>query len=193
MNSKRIWIIAMVFGLIAAGMMYVLITDNKNQSTTVKQTTPEVSKEEEKENVEAEEQVEEENIYEYIPVSQGKRAITLEVTDVQGVAGLVRPGSYIDVIAVMQQPEEEQILQHDSATLLLQNVKILSVGHAADDEETMKRYQMITVEVTPKEGLVVSFSSRYELYIMLRQDGDDKIEPDDTHIHENELHEGVFN
>ncbi|MGB5944464.1 hypothetical protein, partial [Paenisporosarcina sp.] len=61
-----------------------------------------------------------------------------------------------------------------------------------DDEETKNRYQMVTVEVTPKEGLILGFSTRYELYLMLRQDGDDLIEPDHTHIHEDELHEGVF-
>jgi pilus assembly protein CpaB len=92
----------------------------------------------------------------------------------------------------MEGPEEKEEAQHDSATLLLQNVKILAIGHSADDEETTKRYQMVTVEVTPKEGLILGFSTRYELYLMLRQDGDDKIEPAHTHIHEDELHEGVF-
>lgn len=179
-----------MFGIIAAGMMYLKVTESQNQS--VQQDNPSVIKDEEKVQQKVEDQVEDEIVPKMIPVSEGKRAITIAMTDVQGIAGFVTPGSYVDVIAVMEGPEEKEEAQHDSATLLLQNVKILAVGHSADDEETMKRYQMVTVEVTPKEGLTLGFSTRYELYLMLRQDGDDKIEPAHTHIHEDELHEGVF-
>ena len=179
-----------MFGIIAAGMMYLKITDSQNQP--IQKETPSVVKDEGKKQQKVEDKVKEEIVPKMIPVSEGKRAITIATTDVQGIAGFVTPGSYVDVIAVMQGPEEKEEAQHDSATLLLQNVKILAIGHSADDEETMKRYQMVTVEVTPKEGLILGFSTRYELYLMLRQDGDDKIEPAHTHIHEDELHEGVF-
>ena len=83
-------------------------------------------------------------------------------------------------------------MQHDAATLLLQNVKVLAIGHAADDEETMKRYQMVTIEVTSIEGLTLSFATKYDLHLLLREEGDTEIEPDHTHVHEDELHKGVF-
>lgn len=190
MNTKKIWLLAMVFGIIAAGMMYLMIIDKQNQPEI--QESHLIIEENLEEIVEVETEVEEEVVSKLIPVSVGKRAITIAVADVQGIAGFVNAGSYVDVIAVMEVAEEQKESQHDSATLLLQNVKVLAVGHAADDEETMGRYQMVTVEVTPKEGLTLSFSSRYELYLMLRQDGDEKLEPDHPHIHEDELHEGVF-
>ena len=187
MNTKKIWLFAMVFGVIAAVMMFVMIMENES----VEQVSPPPVIEEE-ETVEEVEQVEEEKGDEMIPIAEGKRALTVAVTDVHGAAGFVVPGSYVDIVAVMEVPEEQKETQHDSATLLLQNVKVLAVGHAGDDKETMKHYQMITVEVTPKEGLVLGFSTRYELYVMLRQEGDDNLEPEDTHIHEDDLHEGVF-
>ena len=180
----------MVFGVIAAGLLYFKITESQKQ--TIQPEKPQVIEDKEKE---VEEKVEEVTVPKMIPVSEGKRAMTIVTTDAQGIAGFLSPGSYVDVIAVMEEPEKQaqEEPQHDSATLLLQNVKVLAVGHSADDEETMKRYQMVTVEVTPKEGLILGFSTRYELHLMLRQDGDDNIEPEHTHIHEDELHEGVFN
>lgn len=179
----------MVFGIIAAGMLYLKVTES--QKPPIQQEKPLVVEAKEKKGKEKVEEI----APKLIPFSEGKRAMTIATTDVQGIAGFVKPGSYVDVIAVMEGPEKEageEEPQHDSATLLLQNVKVLAIGHSADDEETKNRYQMVTVEVTPKEGLILGFSTRYELYLMLRQDGDDLIEPDHTHIHEDELHEGVF-
>ena len=177
----------MVFGIFASVLLFLKVTES--QKPSIQQEKPLVIEHKEKKE---EAKAEVEIVSKMIPVSDGKRAITIATTDVQGIAGFVIPGSYVDVIAVMEGPEEKEEAQHDSATLLLQNVKILAIGHSADDEETTKRYQMVTVEVTPKEGLILGFSTRYELYLMLRQDGDDKIEPAHTHIHEDELHEGVF-
>ncbi|MEH7346308.1 Flp pilus assembly protein CpaB [Bacillus sp. JJ1532] len=193
MNTKKIWLFAIVFGIIAAGMLYVMVSGSLASSTLP--ASVEISEEEEPE--EKEEVVvaaEEEKRNEMLPFSEGNRAITVAVSDAQGVAGFITPGSFVDIVAVMLVPDEYKDKQHDAATLLLQNVKVLGIGHASDDEETMKRYQMVTFEVTPKEGLVLGFASKYELYLMLRQEGDNKVEsnPDETHIHEDDLHVGVF-
>ncbi|VEF46233.1 Flp pilus assembly protein CpaB [Bacillus freudenreichii] len=186
MNTKKIWLFAMVLGLMAAGFLYVMI--NETQKGAAQETVAEPEPEKEV----AEEPPEEEEIPPPLTISKGKRAITVEVSDVQGVAGNVKAGSFVDVVAVMVVPEEYKERQHDAATLLLQNVKVLEVGHAADDEEAKKRYQMVTLEVTPKEGLALGFATKHELYLMLRQEGDEKVNPKHTHIHEDDLHEGVF-
>ncbi|ASK61828.1 Flp pilus assembly protein CpaB [Virgibacillus phasianinus] len=204
MTTKKIWLIAMVFGIIAAGLLYVMVINNENQSAIPARATAsdDVKEKEADQKKEEEMKAEEANEFdlksekvtgnEMIPVSDGNRAMTIAVNDVQGVSGNIEPGSHIDVVAVMKAPEKKSKEQHDSATLLLQNAKVLAIGHAADDEETKKRYQMITVEVSPKEGLTLGFATRYDLYVMLRKDGDKKLEPDHTHIHEDDLHEGVF-
>ena len=85
MTTKKIWLLAMVFGIIAAGMMFVMINENQKQS--VQQATTKVSEDTEKE-------IEDEVEYkgnEMIPVSKGNRAMTIAVTDVQGVAGFIKP------------------------------------------------------------------------------------------------------
>lgn len=187
MNMKKIWLFAMVLGLMAAGFLYVMI--NESQKGAAQEASVVEAEPEEKEMVE--EQPEEETPPP-LTMSKGKRAITVEVSDVQGVAGNVKAGSFVDVVAVMIVPEEYKEKQHDAATLLLQNVKVLDVGHAADDEEAKKRYLMVTLEVTPKEGLALGFATKHELYLMLRQEGDEKVDPKHTHIHEDDLHEGVF-
>ncbi|MEH7225123.1 Flp pilus assembly protein CpaB [Bacillus sp. JJ1566] len=198
MNTKKIWIVAMVFGLVASGLLYILL--NTEQPTNTQTASAEVAqkdKDEEKEETVQPEETEVASVdveSQAIQIAKGNRAMTIAVTDVQGVAGLVKPGSFVDVVAVMTVPEEYKAEgQHDSATLLLQNVKVLETGHMADDPETeKKRYQMVTVEVTPKQGLALGFASKYELYLMLREDGDHDVEPTHTHVHEDQLHEGVF-
>ncbi len=206
MNSKKLWLVAMVFGLIAAGMMYFLVTESTNQTVEPASTAAEDEKKDEEAEADEEKkakasdgkeksQTEETAEFtgnEILPVQKGNRAMTMKVTDVTGVAGFIEAGSYVDVVGVMTVPKEYKDTQHDSATLLLENVKVLAIGHAADDEETMKRYQMVTVEVSPKQGLALGFATRYELYLMLRQEGDKKLAPEGTHIHEDDLHEGVF-
>ncbi|MFD1780939.1 Flp pilus assembly protein CpaB [Fredinandcohnia salidurans] len=196
MNTKKIWIAAMVFGLVASGLLYILL--NTEQPTKAQTASKEVAQEDKDEENEEIVQPEETEVASAessgIKIAKGNRAMTFGVTDVQGVAGLVKPGSFVDVVAVMTVPEEYKAEgQPDSATLLLQNVKVLEIGHAADNPETeKKRYQMVTVEVTPKQGLALGFASRYELYLMLREEGDHDVEPTHTHVHEDQLHEGVF-
>ncbi|MCG7344138.1 Flp pilus assembly protein CpaB [Sporosarcina sp. ACRSL] len=187
MNPKKVWLVAIIFGFLAAGMLYVII---KNYDVS-KEKAPVVI--EEPVVVEPEvQEVEEEPKNEMLPIPEGKRAMTIAVTDVQGVAGFIEPGAHVDVVAILAVPEEQKELQHDAATLLLQDVKVLAIGHAADDPETMKRYQMVTIEVTPVEGLTLSFATKYDLHLLLREEGDHAIEPDRTHVHEDDLHEGVF-
>lgn len=202
MNTRKIWLTAMFFGMIATGLVYILIVSN-NQPTTGKiDTTSEMEDEVEVDEKGQEEisntsadgdyEVAEEFKNELLPIEEGKRAITVAVNDSQGVAGFIEAGSFVDIVAVMKVPEEYAEIQHDSATLLLQNAKVLAIGHAADDEETMERYEMVTIEVEPIEGLMLGFATKYELYLMLRGEGDDLLEPERTHVHEDDLHKGVF-
>ncbi|WP_432357101.1 Flp pilus assembly protein CpaB [Sporosarcina sp. UB5] len=188
MNPKRIWLVAIVFGFLAAGMLYVVV---KNYEVNKQAAPPPVV--DEKIVLEpAEEEVAEEPKNEMLPIPEGKRAMTIAVTDVQGVAGFIEPGSHVDVVAILIVPEEHKENQHDAATLLLQDVKVLAIGHSADDQETMRRYQMVTLEVTPIEGLTLSFATQYDLHLLLREEGDHAIEPERTHVHEDDLHKGVF-
>jgi pilus assembly protein CpaB len=127
-----------------------------------------------------------------LPIGEGKRAMSIEVKDLQGVEGYLKPGSHVDVAAKLTVPNNAKSGQFDAETLLIQNVKVLALGHAADDEASKKRYQNITLEVSPKDALTLAFTSKYEFYLLLRKDGDEKLEPNYTHVFENQLREGVF-
>ncbi|MFN8060494.1 MAG: Flp pilus assembly protein CpaB [Vicinamibacterales bacterium] len=68
-------------------------------------------------------------------VPRGQRAITVAVSDVTGVGGLIRPGNYVDVMGTFQfgRPVARQGLQvvyEDEKTetrLLMQNVQVVAV------------------------------------------------------------------
>lgn len=211
MKTKKLWIWSIAFGFCATVIFYlVLHSDEKTAVTTSVTETKETSKTVELETTEAssnqtkvasensenkKKDVKEEkdpSINEILPIGKGKRAMTIQVEDFQGVAGFIKPGSYVDIVAQLIAPEEAKNGQHNAATTVLQNVKVLALGHAADDVETRKRYQLVTLEVSSKEGLALGLATKYELYLMLRADGDSKKEPHHTHIHEDELHKGVF-
>lgn len=198
MNTKKIWISALIFGFITTGILYFAYFTNRADSVPPPVEEPEVTEEIEVESEEtevAEEPKEEPNTM--IPITEGNRAMSLQVSVVQGVSGFIQPGSYVDVIAILEAEEKEfqyAAGQHDAATLLLQNIKVLAIGHSADTIEDAKRYETVTLEVTPNEGLHLGFAARSQnqIYLTLRAEGDSSLEPDATHIHEDDLHKGVF-
>ncbi|WP_053367496.1 Flp pilus assembly protein CpaB [Bacillus sp. FJAT-27245] len=209
MQSKKLWMWSLIFGLFATTLLFLILNsrepslqagtlptpnsetasaESNIEKTKPTQTAP--SNESNEKGKGSEEEGPKGN--ELLPISDGKRAMTIQVSDVQGIAGFIEPNSHVDVVAKLTVPKDAKEGQHDAGTLIIQNARVLAVGHAADDAEAMKRYQMVTLEVNPREGLTLGFSTKYELYLMLRKDGDNKLDPVHTHVHEDELHEGVF-
>lgn len=204
MRSKKLWIWSMIFGLLATAVLYMVISTRETAQTSsapVPVTKAKVNKTDSKKNddnkegtstAKAAEKEDEEKGSELLPISDGMRAMTVKVSEVQGVAGFIKPGAHVDVVVKLTVPEDAKEGQHDAGTLIVQNAKVLAIGHAADDGEKMKKYKMVTLEVNPREGLALGFSTKYELYLMLRKEGDNQLEKKHTHVHEDELHEGVF-
>jgi pilus assembly protein CpaB len=56
-------------------------------------------------------------------IDRGYRAVSVQVTDVSGVAGLIQPGSHVDVI--FTQPGS---MVEAATSTILQNVKVISTG-----------------------------------------------------------------
>jgi len=199
MKTKKIWVGAFIFGLITTAILYITVFNGLQPVQPASATENKTTDLPEKEEVEptqvasdSTEQNDAEKPNSMLPISDGKRAISLELTEVQGLSGFITPGSYIDIVSVQVVPEKKFEDQHDAASLLLQNIKVLAVGHAANTKEEAKRYGTITIEVSPYEGLVLGFATKNELYIMLRKEGDKSVEPEHTHVHEDVLHKGVF-
>lgn len=85
-------------------------------------------------------------------IKEGKRAMTVRVNDVVGVAGFALPGNYVDVVVSTQQDgsggNERQI-----SKIVLEHILVLAVAQEANRDETRpKVVSAVTLEVTPLEA-----------------------------------------
>ena len=82
-------------------------------------------------------------------VAQDKRAVTVRVDDVVGVAGFLLPGNRVDVVGTRRDEHSGAIV----AETLLSNIKVLAVDQtaAANSNEPIV-VRAVTLEVTPVEG-----------------------------------------
>ncbi|MCA1065260.1 Flp pilus assembly protein CpaB [Rossellomorea sp. AcN35-11] len=181
MKTKSIWILSFVFGLMAALAAYIVIFP---ATATVPASTTTALKDDAKEEPVEEEdpQVPEREMKnKMISVEEGKRAISLKVMALeQGVSGYIQPNSYIDIIAYESTKDEKNNKEIRTAKLILQNVRVLTSGKSADAQEEALRYETVTVEVTPAQGVELSLASRDKdgFYFMLRGEDDANIEKD---------------
>ena len=77
----------------------------------------------------------------------GKRAITVRVNDVIGVAGFALPGSFVDVIANGKDSADIPF-----SKIVLTRVKVLAVEQETDSDPTKpKVVTAVTLELTPEE------------------------------------------
>ncbi len=98
-------------------------------------------------------------------IPEGKRAVSIQVSNVIGASGLIRPGDYVDVILTME-VEEDNIAQ-----TILQNVLVLSVDQdvtravvsegeeapvVGDGTEINPEATTVTLAVSPAHGEVLA-------------------------------------
>ena len=85
-------------------------------------------------------------------VSKDKRAVTVRVDDVVGVAGFLLPGNRVDVVATHKDDRTSVI----TSETILSNVKVLAVDQstsANSNEPVVVR--AVTLEVTPSEAEIL--------------------------------------
>jgi pilus assembly protein CpaB len=84
-------------------------------------------------------------------IDPGHRAVSVQITDVSGVAGLIQPGAHVDVIFTRPGNMTEAI-----TSTILQNVKVLAIGHAVQVGQTIDpkapKVPVATLVVTPEEA-----------------------------------------
>jgi pilus assembly protein CpaB len=177
MKTKRLWILSLLFGIIAALAAYVVVFP---PSAPVPAATTAAADNEDEKQAEKEPEMESRQMNnKMLEVEEGKRAMSLKVTALeQGVSGYVEPNSYIDIIAYESAKDEKTKKEFRTAKLVLQNVKVLGSGKSADGEDEALRYETITVEVTPEQGVELSLASRDKdgFYFMMRGEGDGTVE-----------------
>lgn len=78
----------------------------------------------------------------------GKRAITVRVNDVVGVAGFALPGSYVDILLSARDGAGQPL-----SKVVLSRVKVLAVAQeTASDPNKPKVVSAVTLELTPEES-----------------------------------------
>ncbi len=88
-------------------------------------------------------------------VAEGKRAMTVRVNDVVGVAGFALPGNYVDILVSTQAENKEKGVGRDNniSKIVLEHILVLAVAQEASRDETKpKVVNAVTLEVTPEEA-----------------------------------------
>ena len=81
-------------------------------------------------------------------IGTGKRAITVRVNEVVGVAGFALPGNYVDVMVNTQDEKDKPI-----SKIVLEKILVLAVAQEAGRDETKpKVVNAVTLEVDPQQA-----------------------------------------
>lgn len=121
----------------------------------------------------------------------GKRAVTISVDDISGVGGMIRPGDYVDIVAMaaipVSTPEGKEV-SRSAAVPLFQNVLVLAIGQETGavlleegrykKEEKKEISPLITLALNPQEANFLAFvQEQAKIRLSLRSPSDAKIEP----------------
>jgi pilus assembly protein CpaB len=83
-------------------------------------------------------------------LQEGKRAVTVRVDDVRGVAGFILPGDFVDVVLIA---EDSASRRENYSEILLQNLKVLAVDQLASERQEQPTIpKAVTLEVTPEQA-----------------------------------------
>jgi pilus assembly protein CpaB len=112
-------------------------------------------------------------------IPEDRRAITIEVSEISGVAGFVLPGTYVDVLMTSTIGQRNK---QPATRTLLQNVLVLGVDQiSSDDEDDPKVVNAVTLLVTPNEGKKITLAQTVgEVNLLLRNEFDASILVDEV-------------
>jgi pilus assembly protein CpaB len=86
-------------------------------------------------------------------IAEGRRAMTVRVNDVVGVAGFALPGNYVDVMLNTQQEKAKGESTNQISVTVLEHVLVLAVAQEASRDETKpKVVSAVTLELTPENA-----------------------------------------
>ena len=86
-------------------------------------------------------------------IADGKRAMTVRVNDVVGVAGFALPGNYVDILVNAQQDTGKGNETKPITKIVLEHVLVLAVAQEAGRDDTKPRLvNAVTLELTPAEA-----------------------------------------
>ena len=106
-----------------------------------------------------------------------KRAITIRVDDVRGVAGFVLPNDRVDVVLIRTASDSSG---HRQSDLLLQDIKVIAVDQLSSEQKDRPVVvKAVTLEVTPFQAQKISLATNVgSLSLILRKAGDSNVVAD---------------
>lgn len=114
------------------------------------------------------------------------RAISVNVSGSGSVSGMVRPNDHVDVLGTFSFPSKKVPGEMELVTLtMMQNVLVLATGRETAKSQTLSparghvSYNMVTLEVTPREAEMLVFAEQIKgrISLALRK-------PDDVYYEE---------
>lgn len=105
-----------------------------------------------------------------------KRAVTVRVDDVRGVAGFIQPGDLVDVVLI--RTEFESRSNQSYSEIILQAAKVLAIDQITGertDKPTIAK--AVTLEVTPEEAQKILLATNIgRLSLILRQPAQTRVD-----------------
>ena len=87
-------------------------------------------------------------------VAQGKRAMTVRVNDVVGVAGFALPGNFVDILVNTQSDSggDQQVREQAISKIVLERILVLAIAQESNRDDTKpKVVNAVTLELTPDQ------------------------------------------
>jgi len=88
-------------------------------------------------------------------IPPGTRAITVPVNALSGVAGLIKPGHFVDVLVSYKAGDK---VDDQKVVTIVQNVLVLAVGSELQKKEGAQAVENVTLAVTPSDAQFVALA-----------------------------------
>lgn len=103
-------------------------------------------------------------------IPEGYRAMNVRVDDVVGISGFIMPGTLVDIVVVIEPPDDKS--RERVSKIVLQNIKVLANGANLDkpkNEKEVDRVKTVTLQVTPEQAEKLALaSSEGHLQLVMR-------------------------
>ena len=111
-------------------------------------------------------------------ISAKKRAISVKVDQVIGIAGFVKPGTRVDVLATLRRIDWRKPLPYSRT--ILQDIRVLAIDQKLEQvrDGEPEIVSVVTLEVEPEQAQKLTYASHEgRLQLAMRSPGDDEIVP----------------
>ena len=106
-------------------------------------------------------------------ITNAKRAVSVKVDPVVGVAGFVAPGTRVDVLATLRRLDTQDKLPYTK--LILQDITVLAIDQKLEEAKNgePELVSVVTMEVTPKQSEELTYAAHEgRLQLALRSPAD---------------------